>query len=284
MAKPEKVIESISELPTLPTVVARVNALVNSASASAGDINDVISRDLALSSKVLKLVNSSFYGFPRRITSITHAVVILGFNTVRNLALSAFVFNTFKKGARHFDNRAFWAHSIGTAIAAQNLAQALNLSQGQKEDAFMAGLLHDIGKVVMCEYLEEDFARVIETVTQEDCLFLAAEARHLEYAHQGLGGSLLEHWNLPVAIVATVRHHHDPAAAEGEELQRSAAIVHVGDILARSLCLGSGGDRKIPRLEPAAGEALGLEWDRIGEVMDATLAEMDRTGAFFELV
>ena len=284
MADPQKIIREIGDLPTLPSVVAKVNELVNSANTSAGDINAVISRDVSLSAKVLKLVNSSFYGFPRRITSITHAVVILGFNTVRNLVLSAFVFGAFKSKTRKFDLQAFWTHSIATAVAANATAQHLSLPQNQKEDAFMSGLLHDVGKVIMCAFMEEESERVLEAVRERDILFMEAERDALPRSmeHSALGSTLLEQWNLPVKIVQLVQKHHQPPA-EGEDA-RMCALIHFADILARSLCIGNGGDNKIPRLEPAAWEQLGMKWEDTGRIMDQTLAEMQRTSAFFDLI
>jgi len=140
-----KIVGKVEGLPTLPSVVARINQLIDDPNASAGDINEVISHDLALSAKILKLVNSAFYGFPRRISSMTHAVVILGFNSVRNIALTAFVFDAFDTGALPFGHRNFWVHSVGTAVTADALATRAGLHIG--DDAFVAGLLHDLGKV-----------------------------------------------------------------------------------------------------------------------------------------
>ncbi|MHC4885337.1 MAG: HDOD domain-containing protein [Planctomycetota bacterium] len=281
-ADPKDVISQITDLPTLPSVVARVNELVGSANASAGDINDVISSDIALSAKVLKMVNSSFYGFPRRITSITHAVVILGFNTVRNLVLSAFVFGAFKNSTRSFDHTAFWTHSLGVAVAGNQIAQHLNLAQNQKEDAFMAGLLHDVGKVVMSAFLPEKMEEVLKWTDENDMLFLDAEGECLTFNHALLGGGLLDQWNLPESIVALVYHHHDLTVEESDE--QMVALLHLADILARALCIGNGGDHKIPQLNPEVYGRLGLTWDDVGLIMDKTLSEMQRTGAFLELM
>ncbi|MHC4201363.1 MAG: HDOD domain-containing protein, partial [Planctomycetota bacterium] len=123
----KRFISSIDNLPTLPVVVAHVNELVENPSASATDINNAIRQDVALSARILKLVNSSFYGFPRKISSITHAVVILGFNTVRNVVLSAFVLDAFTGKGLPFGHRQFWIHSLGAGVAAQTLAEGNDL-------------------------------------------------------------------------------------------------------------------------------------------------------------
>ncbi len=276
----QDLITTISDLPTLPDVVARVNQMVNDPDASAADINDVISQDISLSAKILKLVNSPFYGFPRRITTITYAVVILGFNTVRNLALSAFIFDAFKKkGAREFDLRGFWRHSVCTAIASQ--ATAARTGLWQEEDAFMGGLLHGVGKVVMNQHMADDVKRIMEHVRKEDCLFCEAEAALLDYTHNEVGALLLDRWNLPDAIIEATRHHHTPSkAAEAAPL---CALVHFADILSRSLCAGFPGDWKIPRLAPEVWGQLALSWDDVGALMDQVGQEYNRAGAFFEL-
>ncbi|MBN1257019.1 MAG: HDOD domain-containing protein [Planctomycetes bacterium] len=280
MADIQQMVSAIEELPTLPVVVAKITELVNSETTSAADINYTLSKDLSLSSRILKIVNSSFYGFPRRINSITQAVVILGFHSIRNLALSSFVFSAFAKGWQSFDNQGFWVHSLGTAVAANHVAGLLRVPQRTRDDMFMAGLLHDIGKVVMCEYLQEDMERVMQQVAAEDCLFLEAEAGCLAYNHAELGAGLLDYWRLPNTIVELVKYHHQPQSPEADN--KLSAAIHLADILARSVCCGNGGDHKIPKINPDAWRKLALTWDEVGLVMDHTLAEMKNASAFFE--
>jgi HD-like signal output (HDOD) protein len=282
MADPKEIIANISDIPTLPDVVAKVNQLVNSTKASAGDINDVISRDISLSSKVLKMVNSSFYGFPRRITSITHAVVILGFSTIRNLALSAFVFSAFNKQSKTFDQKAFWEYSIGTALSASTIGKHLKLEQKHKEDAFMGGLLHGIGKVVMCEYLPEDMEKVVGEVKSNNISFIEAEKKTLDYTHQELGGCLLEKWNLPQSIVNSVSNHTTPMECV-EEDRNMAFILHLATSLTSTLCIGNCGDDKVPIISAAELEALGLTTEDLGAIMDTILTDVPGAMSFLEM-
>lgn len=282
MADLQKTLDEIRDLPTLPDVVAKVNQLVSDPNTSAADINDVISKDPSLSARILKLVNSPFYGFPRRITTITYAVVILGFTAVRNLALSAFVFDAFKgrKEKNLFDLKAFWTHSITTAMAARFIARKVDGEE--EEDAFMGGLLHDIGKTVMNQYLRDDLDKVVQTVASEDTLFLDAERAVLDYDHIELGALLLERWNLPPRLVEIVRYHRAVADASPES-RKATAVVHLAKILVRALCIGNAGDRRIPCLQPAAWEALGLTWDEVDHLMSQIRAESDRARDFFQL-
>lgn len=273
-------VKSIDNLPTLPGVVAKVTRLVEDPKASAADINNAIRQDIALSARILRLVNSSFYGFPRKIGSITHAVVILGFNTVRNVVLSAFVLDTFEAKDLPFGYRDFWIHSLGAAVASEHLARR----RGMKDfdDAFMAGLLHDIGKVVLHQYARDDFAEVLDVVKQKDCLIMEAEREVLGMTHAEVGEMLLDEWHLPVKLVKSVARHHDPAGAD--EARDLASIVHVADIFVRALLVGNGGDARIPRASQEAWGSLGVELSRVEAVARDLAREMRRVDVFMELV
>ncbi len=275
------IVGSIDALPTLPSVVSRVNELVDDPTASAGDINDVISHDMALSSKILKLVNSAFYGFPRRISSITHAVVILGFQTVRNIALSAFMLDAFDSDDLPFGYRSFWIHSVGVGVA----ANAVGARQGipVSDDAFMCGLLHDIGKLVAHQYLREDFSKVMQKVDTEETTIAEAEAAILPADHAEVGALLMEQWQLPEKMVAVLRFHHRPEEAP-DESRKLASAVHAADILARALLIGSGGDKKIPVISDTAWAELGLTAEVLPELMKDISGDMGRVEAFIDLI
>ncbi|MFH0911333.1 MAG: HDOD domain-containing protein [Planctomycetota bacterium] len=277
-----RLLEKIEELPTLPDVVARVNQLVNSESATAGHVNAVISRDMALSAKVLRMANSSFYGFSRRITSITHAVVILGFKTIRNLALSAFVFNAFKRKTPAFDVRAFWIHSLGVAVTAAAASEELGFSIHDREDVFIGGLLHGVGKVAMSEYMPEDLEAVCRMMKEKDLSFAEAERVVHEFDYAELSGALLDKWSLPPGLIAVVRHHLDPARA-GEH-ERTASLVHLSDILSRALLFGCAGEDRVTPISPEAWATLRLDRDILGRIMDRSLVEFERASAFLDIL
>ena len=277
---PQKFIRSIDSLPTLPSVVAKVGELVGNPGTSAADINNVIRTDIALSARVLKLVNSSFYGFPRKISSITHAVVILGFNTVRNVALSAFVLDAFVARDLPFGYREFWIHCLGTGVAASALAKRRGLAQA--EDAFMAGLLHDVGKIVLHVYARPEYAGVFRRVKERDCLILEAERDVLGMTHAEVGGLLLDAWHIPEHLVETVKLHHEPdGASAGPDL---TAAVHLGDILTRALLVGNPGDKRIPRASQEAWDTLGFALGEVDGICREIAQEMQSVDAFVELL
>ena len=149
----KRILSKTKDLPTLPAVVAKVMKAVSNPMATAGDLNGIISTDQALTSKVLRLANSAYYGFPQEITNITQAVTILGFNTIRNLALSVSVHKMLfaSREKELFSHRDFWKHSVATAVAAKMLANQTGYKS--EENAFTAGLMHDIGKNVFDQFL-----------------------------------------------------------------------------------------------------------------------------------
>ena len=276
----KRFIRSIDNLPTLPSVVARVNELVENPRASATDLNKAIRQDIALSARMLKLVNSSFYGFPRRIGSITHAVVILGFNTVRNVVLSAFVLDALPGKGLPFGHRQFWIHSLGVGVAAQTLAERCELAEA--EDAFITGLLHDVGKIVMHQYARPEFAEVLRVVGERDCLIYDAEREVLGTTHAEVGGALLDAWHLPSHLVEAVAVHHSPEQAT--QSPGLAAVVHIADILTRALLVGSGGDARIPRASREAWSKIGAPVDEVGALCREIARDIRKVDAFVEML
>ena len=279
----DKVLENLSDIPTLPDIVAKVTQLITNPETTATDVSDALSRDPGLSAKILKIVNSAFYGFPRRITTITNAVVILGFIRVRNLALSAYILDNYGTGVRvGFDMRAFWKHSIGVAFMAAQIARRIDSKL--EEDAFICGLLHDLGKGIMAQKASVDMANVIEAVKKDNLIFLDAERRILDYDHVILGGAIAERWNLPKVMVNVMRYHHEPATTEVEGQDRIlVAAINVADIMAKSLFMGASGDNRIPRLSSEAWAILGIDWETLERAARRALGEFQKSDTFFSI-
>ena len=278
MIDPLSLLDDIAELPTLPAVIGQLNRLILDPRTSASTINNVLSRDMALSAKILKQVNSSFYGFPRRITTITYAVVILGFSKIRDIALSAFVLDAFRFHAAGFDLRQFWRHALAVAVSCQTLA---SISRDRRDDdAFMAGLLHDVGKAVLAQFRPLEFAEALRRARAEDRLLREAEMELLDFDHARIGGALMERWNLPASLVAVVAGHHEPERAAAEHA-RLTALTHFADILARSLLLGHPGDAGLPTLSAEAWETTGLSWRDVEGAIPDIQARVNHSDSFF---
>lgn len=261
----QQIIKGIDKLPTLPLIVTKLTELVKNPNTSAADIQNIIAKDQALSARVLKLVNSAFYGFSERISSISHAIVILGFNTIKNVALTASVFEMFGKmdEGSEFDKEGFWVHSIAVAGVSKTIASHLRLTTG--EDIFIAGLLHDIGKIILDQFAHDDYVKVIQAVNERNILIMDAEMDVLDISHSQVGIHLATQWKLPPALVQMVGLHHKPELAS--DLAKATFCVHFADILVRAMGIGSGGDKKIPVVNKQLWEQCGLDAQAVTSII-----------------
>ena len=278
-----KTLENVSNIPTLPIVIDKIARLLNNPQTSAEEIGKAITTDQALAAKVLKLVNSAFYGFPGKISTITHAVVILGFATVKNVVLTASIFDAFTKKVSltsSFDLEKFWLHSIACGAASQCLSK--HIGYGEKEECFIAGLIHDVGKIILCNYLPAEFELVVQNTVQKGCLFYESEKEVLHMTHEDLGGIVAERWNLPKNLRDGVQFHHAPV--QGGEFSTTAGIVHAADILVRAMDYGSGGDDLIPQMADVVWNNLGFETMNLPALLEDIDDEVDKAAVFMQLV
>ena len=258
-------VENASNLPTLPDIVQKILEMVDSTKTTGRQLGAEISKDQVLSAKVLKLVNSGFYGFSEPITTISHAVTMLGFNTVKSLVLSSSVLDLMDQALP-----GLWDHSLACARTCNIIATHLEMPDA--EEVSTAGLLHDLGKVVLHQVMETEFQMVCRRVEKRDMLFYQAEEAVLDANHGEIGGWLLEKWTLPANLVEPIVYHHDfrPRRDHAER----TALLHLADILCRAESFGNGGDRKIPRLEPSALEVLELTMEDVRIIMDQMNEEL----------
>lgn len=279
--KLKKVVDRIQSIPTLPDMLSKINRMMLNPRTSAKEVAQLISSDPSITSKVLRVVNSSFYGFPRRITTISHAIVILGFNAIKSIVLSSTIFDVFKKdGKSGFDRMEFWKHSIGCGAAARVLGQ--KAGSASLEEIFIAGLLHDVGRIVLDQFDAEQFAEVVKLVRARDCRMMDAEEEVFGVSHADVGAWLFEKWSLSPGLVETTRCHHNPALAHDHA--KSAAIVHFADILVRAVRFGSGGDLKIPALSDAAWKLLGLDPAQFDDILRDTGQEIQKAVVFLDFI
>jgi len=278
MPDPQKLIKKIDDLPTLPRTVLKITELVNDPKSSAKDLARIIADDQVLTARLLKLVNSSFYGFPQRISTVTGAIVLLGFDAIRSLLLTTSLFDLFANRNRQKkkDQERFWDHSLGCAVGAKVIGNYLR--HDKIEELFVSGLLHDIGKIVEMIFLQDEFANIVAAVNKENILMTTAENKVLGFNHAEVGKLLVEKWNLPVKLVQVIAHHHQPHNAGNFALE--AAIVHLADIFCRALNIGYGGDNKIPPLDKLAWERLKIRFSAIDTIMATMLREYRDIASF----
>lgn len=272
-------IREISHIATLPEITLKIVSLVEDPKSTAQDLHKVISNDPALCARILKVVNSAFYGLPGQIGSINRAIVLLGLNAVKNIAIAASLAKLFRGGALTptFSARDLWAHSMATAAAAKAIAEQLKL--GLSDEAFLAGLIHDIGVVVEIQY---DRHRLIEVLgklrvdpnggVQGD--MLAAEEEVFGATHQDFGRGLCEKWKFPKSFAYVTGYHHNPLLLPSES-RTLACVVCVADHLAAELPGGFRLDLGVGTTEPPADvlDDLGLSRDAVADIR-AKLPEM----------
>lgn len=260
----------IREIPTLPSVASKVLQILENPHSSAPDVERVIMLDQAMASRILRLVNSAYYGFPRKITTISQAVVILGFMTVKNLVLSISVSDMFiRLGSNRVFNRSeLWRHSVGVAVAARILARRMRFPQ--LEEAFMAGLLHDVGKVVLDHYFPDEFSQVLHVTQEREVSIYEAERQVLGISHAVVGRWIADRWNLPQLLVEVINYHHQPF--ENKDYWATTALVHAADVLTRQAGIGSGGDRVIPPIQPHIKEWMKISDKDYDKIVDEIIA------------
>ncbi|MBN1547207.1 MAG: HDOD domain-containing protein [Syntrophaceae bacterium] len=275
-------IEQLKDLPTLPTILMECNQMLQNPETTASTLGDVIKTDQAISSKVLKLVNSAFYGLSGRVSTISQAIVVLGFNAVRNIILSISVFEFLPRNAdlKGFEIYKFWEHSIGCGVISKILGQKLGIED--PEEAFIAGLLHDVGKLVIARIFPEDFITILKITHSNKALFLDAEQDVLGITHNQTGEILAKHWRLPSTLIESIAFHHN--GTEKMNNKNLVSIVHLADIITRGLQIGSGGDMVIPAINRKAWDALNMNSKIIEPLMDDLDEELEKMSIFLSII
>jgi putative nucleotidyltransferase with HDIG domain len=214
--KVREIIERITNLPTPPLVLQQINKTINDPNASAYDVAAILSEDPAMSMKVLRMSNSVWYGLKQEVTSIKQAVIIMGMEAIRSIVLSTAVFEMFNKDVSDLKFREeFWRHSLAAATCMRLLVRAVSgqwITKG--ELAFAAGLLHDIGKLVIYSYLHRDFEAAVAFRTENSTTWLKAEEAAVGYTHSDIGAALAEKWDLPAQLRQAIEFHHYPDRPE----------------------------------------------------------------------
>ena len=241
-------------LPEIPSVVFELNEVIANPMSSAEHIAEVVNRSPSLTALLLKIVNSSFYGFPSTIDKVSHAVTLIGTREISGLALGISILSIFKNIPRNIiDMYSFLKHSLACGILSRVLAAHLN--SNQTEQLFVSGLLHDIGRLILYIHFPKESLDIISRSRNRSKLLLEEETEYLGCNHAEIAKGLMKQWKLPLALEKNVYYHHNPSQAQQAV---PAAIVHLADIIVNSLGIGSSGERYVPPLDHAAWESLEL--------------------------
>jgi putative nucleotidyltransferase with HDIG domain len=230
-----EVLENVNNLPSIPVVLTEVNKLLNNDGTSATELGEVISKDQGLVTKILVVANSPLYGIPRRVSTIDFAIVILGFNHIKNIVISLSMMEAFK--AIHgikFNQRKFWQHSLLTALTSKKISD--DLGYYFSGEAFTAGLLHDLGIPIIYKFFNKEYLEIIEKQKESGKSFLEIEEEVLGTTHCKIGEFLINKWNLPNALADVVANHHKPGTPS--EFSEITSVVHLADYMLNLLQVG----------------------------------------------
>jgi putative nucleotidyltransferase with HDIG domain len=253
----------LNNVPLLPATVSEVYQALQDENINMVDIEHLLNRDPGLATRVLRIANSPFYGLSGRIDNIKDACVVLGLHTTRNIVLAAGVMKHLGNGkSNHLDLIALWQHAIGTGVAAKVLAREARINP---EMVYTAGLLHDIGKVVLDIYFPEEYSSVIEYRDSHSCPLSDAEQAILGFDHTLVGAKIAHRWSLPASITEAIEQHH---STDVEKTTKEANLVQVAVIVSRILKIGNPGDSFTPSQNTAVLQRLGLDLATIEEHYD----------------
>lgn len=256
-------------LPGLPTVVLEVMRTIDAGQAEVNVLQRLISKDQGLAARILQIANSPFYGMSGQIDTVKDACILLGINTLRHLTLACGVMDRFPVDAGgDFDRASLWHHAVAVGMAARALAAQCRHDPDQ---AFTAGLLHDLGKLALDSCFPVQYAAVARYCVAHDCSLSTAENALLGFDHSNVGARLAVRWCLPPATCAAIGGHHAPDLAPATLTD----LVHLADVLCRGLGVGDAGDSLVPPLSAAALQRLGVQWEQL----DAIFADIERLNA-----
>lgn len=252
-----QIVDRLRTLPSLPTVVMELLQTLGEDNVDIARLARGIGNDQALAARTLRVANSPFYGMQGRIDTIAEAITVLGFVNVRSLVTAAGISTAWPIGASTgFQARIFWRHCLGAAACAETLARHARL---RPETLFLAGLLHDIGRLVLAVTQPAEFAETLSRRQQQDCLLVDAERAVLGFDHTQIGAALCRHWHIPEAIADAVERHHQVHQASASASADMADVVHVADAMAHALDLADDPDALVPSLDAGAWRRLALD-------------------------
>jgi HD-like signal output (HDOD) protein len=271
----------ISRMPSLPITVSKILQICNDPKTSPADLNQVISLDPVLMGRVMKLINSAYYSLPNQITSLVRAIIMLGINTVKNLALSTAVLGNLsaKKNFQALNIDGFWRHSLCVGVTAKLLAAKRKKDTKQLEEYFVAGLLHDIGKIPLNNKLSAEYVEALTITDREKAPLYKIEERIAGVNHCEVGRLIIKNWNLGPVIEDTVYYHHflDQYTGKNRDI---LLTVSAANFFANTNQIGFSGDRFAELLPQDVYAELGVGWEDIEALEDQVNKEIDKAKIF----
>ncbi|HAP35411.1 MAG TPA: phosphohydrolase [Bacteroidetes bacterium] len=258
-------LSDMDKLSSVPDVYIQLDEAIRSSRASAGHISSIISQDSSLSVRLLKIVNSAFYSFPRHIDTISRAVIVVGTQQLRDLALATSIINTFKNIPVQFITMdSFWKHSIACGVASRIIASYFK--EPNIERYFVAGMLHDIGRLIIVSKIPEYAERVFSLAAASATPLYKVEREVLGFDHAKVGSALIQLWKLPKSFEEIILFHHNPTNAKQFELETS--VIHIADAIVHAMSLGNSGELFVPPINEKAWTTIGLSIDVLPNIIN----------------
>jgi putative nucleotidyltransferase with HDIG domain len=279
-----RVQRSIDGMPALPVTVAKVIEIANQPGTSPTDLNKVISVDPVLMARVMKLINSAYYGLNNKITSLPRAIIMLGLNTVKNLALSTAVVGNLgnAENFQALDPQGFWRHSLGVGSTAKLLAKRRKVDPSMHEEYFIAGLLHDIGKIPMNNVLADEFREAMTEAERRQISLAQAEEELLGFSHVNAGYMIGEAWRLQESVMEVIHFHHHPLDHSGNYRQLVYTVA-AADYFMNVAEIGFSGNRVAQQPDSQVFEELGISPALIDDIEDDVLAQIQKAEVFLQV-
>ncbi|NPA40230.1 MAG: HDOD domain-containing protein [Thermodesulfobacteria bacterium] len=250
-------LRKLEGLPTLPPIVQKLNVMIEDETVSINQIAEVIEKDQVITSKVLRLANSAFYGFPKKVSTVQNALMLLGINVVKILITTSSIFEIL-----HKEDVGLWEHSIGVAACTRIIAEKIELKEPQ--EIATAGLLHDLGRVIERVAFKEDYEKIAKMVEAgED--HIEAEKKVLGIDHAEMGAYLMRQWNLPDRLIESVDAHHELKRAK--KFKREAAAIHLADVIIHARGYGETILKKVPPLDEKVFKILKFDIWEVKEIL-----------------
>ncbi|MFO8085843.1 MAG: HDOD domain-containing protein [Desulfobacterales bacterium] len=268
----DHLIEKTLRLETIPDIYYKIIAAINNPEASLDDISQIVSKDITLSAKVLQLVNSSFYSLRQKVDTVTWALALIGTNQLMNIVSGVSAVSLFKNIPSQIVNMAsFWEHSIACGTTARLLAGLFN-RRTDVERFFVAGLLHDIGRLILVQNLPAPCLDLFKQARKEEIFLFVAETDKFGMDHAHIGAKLALHWNLPETLADMIQDHHLPGK---EKVFSETSIINLADIIVNALEIGTSGEFFVPVIEPRVCDELNLNKDILQPVVNQLESQLE---------
>ena len=277
------VVTKVGDISTLPQILRKILDVTSDPTAGAAELQDILKADPAITSKMLKLANSAYYSLPQKVLNIKRAVVLLGFKTVKNLAIATSVCDLFKSKGKinNYSREDLWKHSVVVAVCAKSIAQSTGLKIG--EDIFTAGIMHDIGIIMEDQYFNADFIRVLENPSLEEVGLIEAERTVFGFDHSSFGEKIALQWKIPKEIAEIIASHHRPRLAS-ENQRKPAAIIYLADVICTARKIGLCLNKKVNKTDfNFAMDTIDFKKEDISVIIDELPREIEKAKNLFML-